>query len=222
MNFSIILPANIKGKSIRSILNYIEAIQSYRGSWPTLIVDLESIEKLETMTPIPANMGGVTFIEFYIDEESLIKHLETIGVRSLEENIALSALINEEEFWDIWQRDHHIIAESVFEVLVPLRDYPRDSGIEIIETDIVIVSPRKVRQVLDDAETVYEFLKKLEKLFNENGEYMKKVPVMKLIGYVTAEKNLYDLEKNISEKIKETRIKIIEGTFMYNRLIAPS
>ncbi|RLF17733.1 MAG: hypothetical protein DRZ82_09535 [Thermoprotei archaeon] len=239
MDYKIILPLKIRELTIAKAYRYIEAIQSYPGNWPLIIItgNIEGLswdQLLEGITPLPTTYGALCFPELYLDDELLIAILrerlseEVVSgiIKAINRGEEIHRLVPYSLLKDIEQRIPEILAGVDFEAFIPLRKEVKKldeitKNIDIID-DIKLfkvgafpVEPKTIERDLDRAYHVGEYLADLERTFNEVEE--EELDILRVGGFVKAGMKLTDLEEELQcllDRIPARRL-----TLMFTRVI---
>lgn len=234
------LSEKVKTLSVAGAFEYIDAIQSFRGEWPLFLAPREAIElerrvEVEGITPIPATHGGLAFIEFYLDEDSISAELaRDMGVdaevirSALEKGAPLHRLAPEEAL-DKLGKVGEFIKLFLFEAALPLVRELTPCELELVErthwvteveqveVDAIGMDPARVELELERSYYVGEYLRRLEALFSGGGTKVTRLLLVR--GEGDAGLTLKQLEGVVDELVH--RIPIDRLTVMYYRLIPP-
>jgi len=237
-NYKIILPLRIRSQSIARCYKYIEAIQSYAGNWPSLIITgdprrLRWDSILEGITPLPTTHGALCFPELYLSDEKLVEFLRSKVrgdiegyINAIKSGEHIHRVIPYSLLKDIEKELEELIAGMDIEVFIPLRyDIEKIDNLigsipfleehEVFKASIPLVKSRLIEQALDRAHYVGEYLRELEEIFNEAME--EELYILRLWGFIDASTTLVDLEGQLQRLINKMPIK--EGVLMFTRVI---
>jgi len=239
VSYEILMPEKIRSLSISEAYEYIEAIQSFPGRWPSIIITLPAEGRrgdVEGITPLPTTHGALCFPELYLSEDALFsvlsEHMRKADVkgvlRALDRGLPLHKVIPPRLLEEVDRRIRDVIAGLIFEVFIPLRKMPEGlngleglgiaDSIETFRSVVFPVEPTAVRRALDESYYVGEYLEKLEALFDEVEEMELDILIAR--GYMKAQNTLLDLEARIEALVE--RIPALRKALMFTRAICSS
>jgi len=239
VDYEILLPAKIRSLTVAEAYTYIEAIQSYPGDWPLVIVsgDLQKLDPkspLEGLTPIPSTYGALCFPELYVDERrlySLLRNLLDLRslnsvVEGLRRGVPLERLVPRRIESTLESRLPEFLAGADFEAFIPLKSelerlkflaerYPIIEDVEVFRTTAFPLRPEEVRKVLEESYYVADYLRSLEDMSSKASEIQ--LTILRLEGFVEASTRLKDLEAHLQEIVSE--IPSLRRTLMFTRVL---
>ncbi|RLE81207.1 MAG: hypothetical protein DRJ52_04690 [Thermoprotei archaeon] len=234
--YEILLIDKIKSRRICKLFTVIEAFQSYDGEWEIILMPKEVAEGdvkeafLDKASPIPTTHGAILFPDLIVDEKALsrLAELPPGEVKIIEMGSRpIWLIIREKKLREILVAYPEVLKEVSFEIFLPLktslpenvdpRDYiPYVDRVEKFKTEVQLLDPKVVKNILNKANYVGEYLEALENAFRENS-IEEKLSVLALRGICPANISLKELEKKIKEYVEAAKC-FREGTMMFTRI----